>query len=451
MKVTLNGVGSLIDATTAQTTINGNNQIIENAFNNTLSLDGTQPNAMQSTFDMNSNQVINLPFPATNNSPARLIDIGNAPASAAAAAASATAAAGSATAASGSATAASGSATAAAASAVTAQGYITGLSGTSTTSVTIGTGSKSFTATTGKLWVAGNFVTVSSNANSANYMHGSVTSYNSTTGALVVNVLDIGGAGTLTDWNINITGTQGPQGPTGPSGAVGVTGTPTVNQFATWNNATTVQGVSLTGLVKGNGASAPTAAVSNTDYLPVASPVMTTPSLGVASATTVNKVTLTPPATGSTLTVVDGKTLTASNTVTLAGTDSSTLNYGVGGTLTGSSSAAVFYDNIPQNSQSVAYTLVLADANKHVFHPAADTTARIWTIPANASVAYPVGTAITFINQNAGGVITISITTDTLRLAGVGTTGSRTLAANGIATAIKITATEWIISGTGLT
>jgi hypothetical protein len=57
---------------------------------------------------------------------------------------------------------------------------------------------------------------------------------------------------------------------------------------------------------------------------------------------------------------------------------------------------------------------------------------------------------VTFVNQNAAWVITIAITTDTMRLAGAGTTGSRTLAANWIATAIKLTSTEWIISGTGL-
>lgn len=109
------------------------------------------------------------------------------------------------------------------------------------------------------------------------------------------------------------------------------------------------------------------------------------------------------------------------------------------------------YLNIPQNSQSTAYTLVATDAGKQIFHPSADTTARTYTIPANSSVAYPVGTAITFINQNGAGVITISITTDTMRLAGAGTTGNRTLAANGIATCVKVTSTEWIISGTGLT
>jgi len=111
----------------------------------------------------------------------------------------------------------------------------------------------------------------------------------------------------------------------------------------------------------------------------------------------------------------------------------------------------VGFRNIPQNSQSDAYTLVLADSGKHIFHPSADTTARTFTIPANGSVAFPIGTAVTFINQNGAGVVTIAITTDTMRLAGAGTTGSRTLAANGVATAIKVTSTEWIISGVGLT
>lgn len=111
----------------------------------------------------------------------------------------------------------------------------------------------------------------------------------------------------------------------------------------------------------------------------------------------------------------------------------------------------VGFRHIPQNSNSAAYTLVLADAGKHIFHPSADTTARTFTIPANSAVTFPIGTAITFINQNGAGVVTIAITTDTMRLAGAGTTGSRTLAANGVATAVKVTSTEWMINGTGLT
>jgi hypothetical protein len=66
-------------------------------------------------------------------------------------------------------------------------------------------------------------------------------------------------------------------------------------------------------------------------------------------------------------------------------------------------------------------------------------------------VAYPIGTAITFVNDTSGGVITIAITSDVLVLSPDGTTGSRSLAANGIATCIKMTATRWMISGSGLT
>lgn len=60
---------------------------------------------------------------------------------------------------------------------------------------------------------------------------------------------------------------------------------------------------------------------------------LTTPTLGVATATSVNKVALTAPATGSTLTIADGKTLTQSNTLTYTGTDGSTVNFGAGGTV----------------------------------------------------------------------------------------------------------------------
>jgi len=110
-----------------------------------------------------------------------------------------------------------------------------------------------------------------------------------------------------------------------------------------------------------------------------------------------------------------------------------------------------WYREIPIVSVIAAYGITLPDSGKAILHPSGDTTARIWTIPANASVAFPIGTTLTFINQNAGGVITLAITSDTMRLAGPGTTGSRTLAANCVATAIKIAATEWIISGTNLT
>ena len=114
----------------------------------------------------------------------------------------------------------------------------------------------------------------------------------------------------------------------------------------------------------------------------------------------------------------------------------------------------VGFKNLPQNSQSANYTLVLADAGKHIFHPAADNNARTFTIPAASSVAFPIGTAITFINM-AAAACTIAITSDVMNLSSAGTTGSRTLAQYGSATAIKVAGLSssgiWLISGSGLT
>jgi len=185
---------------------------------------------------------------------------------------------------------------------------------------------------------------------------------------------------------------------------------------ATSTPAITVQ-TSITGVLKGNG-TALSAATAGTDYVTptgsetltnktLTSPTLTTPVLGTPSSGTLSSCT------------VDG-------------TDK------------------VGFLNIPQNSQSAAYTLVLADAGKHIFHPSGDANARTYTIPANSSVAYTIGTAITFINMTSQ-VVTIAITTDTMYLSSAGTTGSRSLAQYGSATAIKITSTNWLISGSGLT
>lgn len=109
---------------------------------------------------------------------------------------------------------------------------------------------------------------------------------------------------------------------------------------------------------------------------------------------------------------------------------------------------SVGFRGTPINSQSAAYQLVAADAGKTILHPIADNNARTFTIPANGTVAFPVGTTITFINLI--NTVTIAITTDTMYLAGSGATGSRTLAAYGVATAIKVAATTWMISGSNL-
>ena len=111
---------------------------------------------------------------------------------------------------------------------------------------------------------------------------------------------------------------------------------------------------------------------------------------------------------------------------------------------------AVGFKNVPIASKSAAYTTVLADAGKVIFHPSTDANARTFTIDSNANVAYPLGTVLTFINMTSQ-VVTIAITSDTMYLAGPGTTGSRSLAQYGMASAIKMTSTTWIISGSGLT
>jgi hypothetical protein len=108
----------------------------------------------------------------------------------------------------------------------------------------------------------------------------------------------------------------------------------------------------------------------------------------------------------------------------------------------------VGYINIPLSSHSADYPIVVADRGTAHLHPAADNNPRTFTIPANGSVPFALGTAITFVNKI--NVLSIAITTDTLTWAEDGTTGTRSLAANGIATALKITTTEWLISGTGL-
>jgi hypothetical protein len=105
----------------------------------------------------------------------------------------------------------------------------------------------------------------------------------------------------------------------------------------------------------------------------------------------------------------------------------------------------------PVVSFSAARTTIATDSGSILLHPSSDTTARTATIDSNANVAYPLGSEIEFINQNGAGVLSIAITADTMRLAGAGTTGTRTLAANGHARAIKVATTEWLIYGTGLT
>lgn len=188
------------------------------------------------------------------------------------------------------------------------------------------------------------------------------------------------------------------------------------------------------------------------------------------STTTINSVTLT----------VDDKNIelgsTASPTdvtadgggITLKGTTDKTFTYenstglwtaniGVAATsftgaaataTTASTAASVGYLGVPQSAVATTGTLGISDIGKHIY---VDTAGQTITIPANSSVAYPIGSALSFIAGPSATTVSIAITTDTMYLAGTGTTGTRTLAAHGMATAVKVAATVWYINGTGLT
>lgn len=93
------------------------------------------------------------------------------------------------------------------------------LSGTSATSTAIGTGSKVFTTQADKAFTVGRWLLLASDADEANYMHGRVTAYSGT--SLTVEVTNVGGSGTLADWTISVSGTQGGTGGTGLTGAQG--------------------------------------------------------------------------------------------------------------------------------------------------------------------------------------------------------------------------------------
>ena len=110
---------------------------------------------------------------------------------------------------------------AAAVSAASAAAIAGAFVGTSTSSLTIGTGNKTFVTQSGEQYTAGVTLSAVSAANTANYMLGQVVSYSGT--SLVINVTVTSGSGTYADWNISLTGVQGPPGTGVTPQAVGFT------------------------------------------------------------------------------------------------------------------------------------------------------------------------------------------------------------------------------------
>lgn len=113
------------------------------------------------------------------------------------------------------------------------------------------------------------------------------------------------------------------------SGAGTVSATDSILQAIQKLNGNDATNANLTGVITsvGNATSIASQTGTGTTFVTQASPTLTTPNIGVATATSVNKMAITAPATSSTLAVADGKTLTASNTLTLAGTDSTVMTF----------------------------------------------------------------------------------------------------------------------------
>lgn len=136
---------------------------------------------------------------------------------------------------------------------------------------------------------------------------------------------------------------------------------------------------------------------------------------------------------------VTNETITGiSNIATLNVTTGSVAGYSIG------------YLTVPQNVQTANYNLTLADSGKHIFM--ANGTANLTiTIPANGSVPFPLGSAITFVNYSQNNFMSIGITGDVMNYSNTaGTQGTRTLSQYGVATALKVLSNTWIISGTNL-
>jgi hypothetical protein len=133
----------------------------------------------------------------------------------------------------------------------------------------------------------------------------------------------------------------------------------------------------------------------------------------------------------------------------IGNTNAATITGTVADGTTTTAARGVGYMGMPQNSISANTVSSASDAGEHIYMTVSGI---VYTVASNANVALPIGTTIVVIGGYASGTSTIGIqSTDTLRMSGTGATGTRTLAAYGMATLIKVAATTWFISGNGLT
>tara|TARA_B100000085_G_scaffold249182_1_gene244695 strand:- start:334 stop:1038 length:705 start_codon:yes stop_codon:yes gene_type:complete len=106
------------------------------------------------------------------------------------------------------------------------------------------------------------------------------------------------------------------------------------------------------------------------------------------------------------------------------------------------SDAAGNLRDIPQNAKTSAYVLVIGDAGKHISITTGGVTVN--------SGIFSAGDAVSIYNNSANAQTITQGSSVTIRLAGVGTAGNKTLASYGLATLLCIASNEFVIAGTGV-
>lgn len=110
--------------------------------------------------------------------------------------------------------------------------------------------------------------------------------------------------------------------------------------------------------------------------------------------------------------------------------------------------SATGYIDLPVSLISSDLTLPLNTRGKHVRHIGAGS--HTFTVPPNSSIAFPVGSTVTISTDGSAGLSIAPGSGVTIVWAGVGSTGSRTLSTNSLATVTKVDTDGWFITGTGL-
>jgi hypothetical protein len=106
------------------------------------------------------------------------------------------------------------------------------------------------------------------------------------------------------------------------------------------------------------------------------------------------------------------------------------------------------YKDVPQNYTNTSFTIALSDRGKHIY--TANGTSQTITIANNSSVAFPIGTAISIVNQGAGTITVARGSGVSLYLAANNTSADRSIATYGMATLLKVGTDTWFINGAGV-